>query len=140
MRSDSAESFKKIALGAGFQCAQDVAFIRMHAEHDDGDLRIGLGDLKGGFDAVEIGHADVHDDHVGLQGFCEGDGFAAVVGFADHREIGLLLDQETQAAAHELVIVGEEDANFSHGWVRAGSLLAHGRFAVNPRGGAAVRL
>ncbi len=71
--------------------------------------------MKGRFDAVEIGHADVHDDHIGLQGFCQGDGFAAVVGFADDCEIGLLLDEETQAAANEFVVVGEKDANFSHG-------------------------
>ena len=71
----------------------------MHAEHDDGNLGIGLGDLKSGFDAIEIGHADVHHDYVGLEGFCERDGFAAVVGFADDGEIGLLLDEQTEAAA-----------------------------------------
>jgi hypothetical protein len=93
----------------------------MHAEHDDGDFGIGLGDLKSGFNAVEIGHADVHDDYIGLQGFCEGDGFSAVVGFAHNREIGLLLDEETQTTADEFVIVGKEDTNFSHGWIIAGS-------------------
>ena len=132
--------FQKVAFGAGFERAEDVAFVGMHAEHDDGNFGIGLRHLKGGFDAVEIGHADVHHDDVGLQGFCQGDGFAAVVGFADYREVGLLLDEETQAAAHKLVVVGEEDADFSHGWFRAGASLNHGRLVVNPHGGGAIRL
>ena len=108
--------FKQVALGAGFQGAQDVAFIGMHAEHDHENIWIGLRDLKGGFDAVEIGHADVHDDYVGLERFCKRDGFAAVAGLADDGEIGLLLDEQTETAADELVIIGEKNANFSHGW------------------------
>jgi hypothetical protein len=45
----------------------------------------------------------------------------------------LLLDEQTQAAAHELVVVSEKDANFSHGWIMFGS-------GENPRDGAAVLL
>jgi hypothetical protein len=45
----------------------------------------------------------------------------------------LLLDEETEAAAHELVIVGEQDTNFSHGGFMDGS-------GADPLGEAAVRL
>jgi hypothetical protein len=38
----------------------------------------------------------------------------SIVGFAHHSKVGLLLDQRLQATAHEFVIVGEEDAGFSH--------------------------
>src|SRR4029077_14399579 len=42
-----------------------------------------------------------------------------VLGFADHGHIGLLLDNQTQGAANEGVVVGEEDFDFPH----AGRLL-----------------
>jgi hypothetical protein len=45
----------------------------------------------------------------------------------------LLLDEQTQAAAHELVVVSEKDANFSHDGFMAG-------LVVNPRGEGAVLL
>jgi hypothetical protein len=70
--------------------------------------------LLGGFDAVEIGHADVEDGDVGFELRCLGDGLAAVFGFADNRELGLLFDEKAEATAYEVVIVGEQDSDFSH--------------------------
>jgi hypothetical protein len=106
--------FQEVAFSAGFEGAEDVAFVGMHAEHDDGDFGIGLRDLESSFDAVEVGHADVHDDYFGFQRFCEHDGFSSVVGFADDHKIELLLDKQAEAAADELVIIGEQYADFSH--------------------------
>ena len=80
-------------------------------------FEIALGDLFGGFDAVEIGHADVEDGDVGFELGGLSDGLAAVFGFADDGEFGLLLDEKAQAATDEGVVVGEQDSNFT--WIGA---------------------
>ena len=108
--------FEQVAAGAGFEGAEDVGFVGIHAEDDDRSFRIAVGNLFGGFDAVEVGHADVEYGDVGFELGGLRDGLTAVFGFADDGEFGLLFDEQTEAATDEGVVVGEQDANFFWIW------------------------
>ena len=79
----------------------------MHAQHDDGCLRLRLLDLHGCFDAIQVGHADVHHDDCGLQLGGERHGLAAVVRFAYDLHIGLLFQNQAKAGPDHLVVVGQ---------------------------------
>ena len=45
------------------------------------------GDLAGGLDAVDLGHRQVHEDHVGGQVGGQGDGLGAVGRGPDHLDV-----------------------------------------------------
>ena len=66
-------------------------------------------DLGGGFDAVEAGEVDVHQDEMGLEGGGESDGVEAGAGFADDAEVAALAEDGFEAIAHDFVVVDEED-------------------------------
>src|SRR6202030_3515533 len=72
------ESFK----GAG------RAVFGFGADDDDG-ARIGGHDVRGGLQAVHVGHIDVHGDYIGLEGLGESDGFATVLGVSDDLKLGV---------------------------------------------------
>ena len=59
-------------------------------------------DLGGGADAVEDGHPQVDQRHVGLQPFDELDGLPAVGGLADDVDGGLGGQQRDDAGAHHV--------------------------------------
>jgi hypothetical protein len=67
----------------------------------------GVADERSGFEAVEAGHADVHDYDVGgeLAGFF--DGILAIKGFAADFVIGLGLNEGADAAAHNFVVIDD---------------------------------
>src|SRR4029453_13195440 len=85
------------AAGAGAQCLVDV-LVRVEGGQDQhADVPVGLGqDPRGRLEAVHIGHADVHEDHVGtvLAGYLDrlapgpglGDDLDVVVNPQDHGE------------------------------------------------------
>ena len=101
---------QQIALRAGFQSAQDVALVGMHAQDHDGGCRICLSDLEGGFNAVQIRHPDVHHQQVGLQRGGQSDGLTPIVGFAHHGKVGLLLDEEMLRFSEVIDEVGPIDS------------------------------
>ena len=65
------------------------------------------GDLPGGVDAVELGHAQVEDGDIGLELARQADGGAAVAGLGHHLEAALFLQDAPQSRAHDLVIAGQ---------------------------------
>ena len=78
------------AAGAGVERLVDVFVEVEGAEYEDpGDVRVVMEEPAGGLQPVELGHADVHEDHVGVMLVDCGDGFVAVAGFGDHFEAGL---------------------------------------------------
>ncbi len=99
------------------------------AEHFHGHVAVGVGGkaddfdrgvhgegLSCGVDAIEIGHADIHDDDIGEQPADEFDGVLAGGGFADDGEAGLGGEQGAQSGSHDGVVVDQKDARFlSHG-------------------------
>ena len=65
----------------------------------------------GRFDAVELRHADVHQDEVGLalDGFV--DRLDSVAASADDLDVGLGVEDQAEAVADERLIVGEQDGD-----------------------------
>jgi len=99
-----------IAASAFPDGAEDVAFVGVHAEHEDGDGGVEAMQLGEGFEAVEALHADVEEDKVGEVFAGEIDGFGAGAGFSDDEEGGVGFEDAADALADEGVIVGEKDA------------------------------
>ena len=73
-----------------------------------GERRVGA-QQPGCFQAVEDGHADVHQHDVWEGSACEVDGFPAVAGFADDLHLLLGRDQCGEAGADGGLVVGDED-------------------------------
>jgi len=105
---------QQVAAGAGADPFEDVVVLVVHGEEDDLDLRILLLDLACGDDPAHLGHADIHQDDVGLQLADEAHGLRAVVAGADELDLRLQADEANQAVPHELVIIDDEQAN--HRW------------------------
>ena len=68
-----------------------------------------LCDPARGLEAVDAWHLDVHQHDVGLQPLRRRDGLLAVARLADHGDAFLGLEDQPEAAAHERLIVGEDD-------------------------------
>ena len=102
--------------GAAAQRAVDVLVEVERRHHDDpqrvGD--VGPGQRPGHLDAVDAGHPDVDQAHVRPQPAGQLDGLDAVDGFADHGDVGLVLQDEAQAAADHGLVVGDQHAD-GHG-------------------------
>ena len=73
-------------------------------------------DPPGGLDAVDLGHRDVHEDHVGLQLVGQADRLLAVGGLADDVE-ALLDHRAAQALAQHPVVVGQHQPDALRGLV-----------------------
>ena len=79
-------------------------------DHDDRRrlLDIGAGELPGGLDAVDLGHADVEQADVGSQLAGECDGVEAVGGLTDDLDVFLGVEEHREAGPDDLLVVGEE--------------------------------
>ena len=69
------------------------------------------GDPSCRLDPVEVRHPDVHEDDVGAQCLGGVDRGEAVGGFADDLEVGLGVEDDAEAGADELLVVGDQDAD-----------------------------
>src|SRR5947209_2834577 len=72
---------------AGGTCLDDlvkVQLVLMHGENDDMYLREAPADLGSGFKAVEIGHGNVHDNHMRLEAFDHVKRLAAIPCLTNH--------------------------------------------------------
>ena len=83
----------------------------MHAEREHAGARRRGDQAAGGFDAVQLRHGDVHDDHIGLKLFAELHGFAAVAGLADDLHVGLRGKNHVEALPDQHVIVGQKNSD-----------------------------
>ena len=72
-----------------------------------------------GLDPVDARHPHVHEDDVRREHPGRLDGLRAVARLADHLEIGLGVQDQAEAGAHELLVVGEQEAD-AHGLPRSG--------------------
>ncbi len=70
-----------------------------------------LDEPGGCLDAVHPGHADVHQDHVGVQQPCLVKRLAAVGGLPRDSQVRLGFKQHPQSLADEVLIVGDQDAD-----------------------------
>jgi hypothetical protein len=101
------------AAGTPAQRLEDV-LIQLERRQDD-DLRLGQAgvsdDLAGGGQAVEHGHADVHQHDVGAFPLGEQDGLFAVTGLADHLDVGLGVEQRAESGTDKCLIIGQQYAD-----------------------------
>ncbi len=98
----------------------------MHAEEDYAGLGNLVADLARGFDAVEQRHGDVQHRYIGRMLLGQGHGFAAVRSFRYHLKSGLAFEQKAEAAADDLMIVGQQNADRAHAAphpLRRGSMI-----------------
>jgi hypothetical protein len=79
-------------------------------EDQDSCPRGGPGEGVGCGDAVEVGHADVHQDDVGRQPADSLDGFASGCRLTDDVDVGVGAQQFDEPGAHEVVVVRDQDA------------------------------
>ncbi len=63
-----------------------------------------LEDLTGGFEAVEQGHGNVHDNDIGPKAASEFDGLTTIFRFADDLDSGFHIQQRPQAFSNDEVI------------------------------------
>jgi len=75
------------------------------------------GDLPGRFDPVKLGHADIENGNLRMVFRDKLDRFPPIAGLRYYLEIGLLIEQQTQARPNDGVIVSEEDSNLWHGLI-----------------------
>ena len=64
--------------------------------------------LLGRLQSVELGHADVHQHDVGLAAAHDIERRAAVAGLADHRDVGLGLEDHLESGAQQPLVVGDD--------------------------------
>src|SRR6185437_14869737 len=69
-------------------------------------------------DPVDARHPDVHQDDVGLEAARELDRFEPVAGLAYDGQIGLTREDHPEPGPHELLVVGNQDANAHASWGR----------------------
>ena len=69
-----------------------------------------LVDAPGGLDPVDVGHADVHQDHVGQELVRHADGLVAVGGFA-HDVEAVIAQAPPESFAQHPMVIGQHQAN-----------------------------
>ncbi len=100
------------AARAGAQRVVDVLVVLERGHDQHARPLDGVGDDRAGrLDAVHAGHAHVHQHHVGVELAGAADGLHAVRRLAHDLDVRLGLQQRAQTAAHERVVVGDEQAD-----------------------------
>ncbi len=94
--------------GAGAQCVEDVRVEVEGGQHQDTGRVLPAGDDPGGGDAVQFGHADVHEDHVGCQFPGEAYRLGAVGGLADDRHVLLGVDHGGESRPYDALVVDDQ--------------------------------
>jgi hypothetical protein len=85
----------------------------VHRDDEDGHWQ-GAPNLPRHFDAIHLREGDIEDDEIGLQLERHGERLPSVAGFSAHDPLRVLEDR-AHAVAHELVVVGDENASSFYG-------------------------
>ena len=97
-----------------FQEGEHVAIVFVGREHQHSHLRVGCLEGPGGLDAVELGHAHVHDHHVWPQLPGETHGLFPICGLAHHGQVRVLLQEAPGPLPYQIVVFGQQDAYEAH--------------------------
>src|SRR3954454_20546291 len=102
-------ALEHVAGRAGLQRVEHVALVVVHRQREH--LRVGhvRADLARALQAGHARHRHVEHAQVRARGERLLEGLDAVGGLGDDLHVGLAFDQQLQAAAHDAVIVGDED-------------------------------
>lgn len=111
-----------------FHDAVDVAFVarpvdsyflglilqlggHVQGDHENRNVRCPSPDLPGGIETIHFGHLKIQDDHIRCRLLCFFDRFLTIAGFLADLPGPLLFQQRSQATAHQLAVVHQEDSN-----------------------------
>lgn len=88
--SSGSTPFPRKPLAPALDCLDDEVVVFEGGEDDDADTGqvVVFGDPAGGGDAVQNGHADVHEDDVSSMGVRERHGLGSRGRFSDDRHLG----------------------------------------------------
>ncbi len=105
--------FEEESARSRFEGAEHVVVGFEHRRHTDACLHQfrGGADVSGGSQAVESGHANVHEDDIRAQSGGEVDGFATVGRLADDGDVVLRVQQHGEALPDQCLVVGDHDAD-----------------------------
>lgn len=105
--------FENVRTGAGAESGASEFGMLVHGEHDDFHGGRRFAQALNGFDAMDIGQGEVENDDIGFCLAHKGGGFEAGGSFAADEHVGLGGDGVADTAAHDDVIVNNEDAMLS---------------------------
>src|SRR2546422_2821450 len=94
----------------------------MHAQHQNSGFRKFLQDLPCRFDAAQFRHRAVHHRHPGPQFAGQTHGFISVAGFSNNRNILVVLQHAAKSAAHQRMIICEQNRDLRRHWHPLSSL------------------
>ena len=94
--------------GARLEHSLDGLLVVETRERDDAGLRTMRADLPSRLDAVEPGHADVHEHDVRLELSGERDGRLAVGRFADDLDLGMIREQRANEPSCLVRVVADQ--------------------------------
>src|SRR5712692_2242488 len=86
----------------------------MHGEHKNFGARNGLADLTYYLDAIQFGHADIHNGYIGFQFDSLFNCFTAVGCLANDSPAAARVEDAECTTPHQLVIVSHQNAKFFH--------------------------
>jgi hypothetical protein len=104
------------AAGAGLHGLVDVLVEVEGGEDEDACGAFVVQESACGLESVELGHADVHEDHVGCEFAGAFEGLESVGRFADDFDVLLGFEDHAKAAAHERLVVGDEHPDHGLDW------------------------
>jgi hypothetical protein len=107
-------------LGRAAHGREHVLVEVVRGEDDHAASAARRGDAARGLDPVHLGHAHVHQDHIGHELFDELDRLGAVRGLARDLDVVASVEDHAEAAADERLVVGEDDGD-AHGVASSGS-------------------
>ena len=107
----SADVLEQEAAGSRSDGGVDV-FVQVEGrQHEHPGRRRSAGDRFCCLDAVEYGHADVHQHDIGIQGSAGSDGLLAVGRLAHDLDVGLRVENHREAAANKFLVVDDQSSD-----------------------------
>src|ERR1019366_2172529 len=122
---------EQVASSSCLQGREEVVLVAVGGEDDHLCLGVVGADPSQGFDAVDIGHLNVHEDDVGFRLPRLRDRLGAIGRSGHHADVVLYLQHGAEAVEHHGVIVGHQDPDHAEA-AAAGSTVptATGRRTV----------
>jgi hypothetical protein len=107
-------AFEQIAAGAGPHGREHRVVIAEHGQDQHGGVGAGGDDPAGRVDTVQLGHVQVHDDHIREVGRGQRDRLLAASGLPDHLQAVTGGQQPPEPVTKQRVIVGNQNTDRVH--------------------------
>ena len=96
-------------MSASFEGLANPRVLGVHGQHEDQRLRRKLQDAAGSLDAVHFRQGAIHHNDARLEQLRLLNGLLAIAGLADDVHVGFVFEHAAKAAAHEAVIIDQQD-------------------------------